>query len=68
MTLTDITEQPIDLAAMAEYLRKSEYTTREYAKRGEIPGFKLNGRCHFYLSQVQADLTSRVVDPWQRKR
>lgn len=57
-------EQPLTVAEMAVYLRRSEYTIREYAKHDIIPARKLGGKWEFYLSEYHAARTAAAVDPW----
>lgn len=68
----DIHEQPLTVAEMAAYLKKSEYTVREYAKSGVVPAHKLgNGpraQWQFFLSEFHAKRTEAVVDPFAAPR
>ena len=64
-------EKPLTVPEMAAYLRRSEYTIREYAKNDIIPARKLGGKWEFYLSEYHAKRTAEAVDPWaapSRKR
>ena len=58
-------EKPVDVPALADYLNKSEYTIREYAKAGDIPGHKVGREWRFFLSEVRERLTSRAVETAQ---
>jgi len=60
----DLREEPLTVAQMAVYLKKSEYTVREHAKAGVIPAHKIGGVWRFYLSEFHAARTAAVVEPW----
>jgi hypothetical protein len=48
-------EQPVTAAVVADYLGKSVFTVREYAKAGTIPAHKPFGtnQWHFFMSEVR---------------
>lgn len=54
-----------DIAAM---LDKSPYTIREYARNGDIPAHKIGREWKFFRSEIREHLTSKVLDPWVRKK
>jgi excisionase family DNA binding protein len=62
----DVREEPLTVTEMAEYLKVSEYTVREYAKNRKVPAHKVGGVWRFYLSEFRASRTAAVVDPWVR--
>jgi excisionase family DNA binding protein len=62
--MLDPREEPLTVPEMAKYLRRSEYTIREYAKNDVIPAHKLGGVWSFYLSEFHAARTAAAVDPW----
>jgi excisionase family DNA binding protein len=64
----DVREEPLTVTEMAAYLKKSEYTVRELAKAGKIPGHKVGGTWRFFLSEFRASRTAAVVDPWVRRK
>ena len=63
----DVREEPLTVAEMAKYLKKSEYTVREYAKNDVVPAHKIGGSWLFYLSEFHERRTREVTDPWARK-
>ena len=62
--MLDPREEPLTVPEMAAYLRRSEYTIREYAKNDVIPAHKLGGSWRFFLSEFHAARTAAAADPW----
>lgn len=61
LVLTPSDEQPMTVPEMAAYLRRSEYTVREYAKTGEIPAHKVGREWRFFMSEVRAAWKDRAA-------
>lgn len=52
-----MSEQAVNVAAVAEYLGLHPQTVYVKAKSGDIPGFQIGGRTwRFFLSEVDAHL------------
>ena len=66
--MLDPREEPLTVAEMAAYLKRSEYTVREYAKSKAIPAHKIGdgpkARWQFFLSEFHAARTAAASDPW----
>ena len=58
-----MSEKPVGVPEIAAFLDVSEYTVREYAKAGVVPGHKLGRQWRFFPSEVRARLTE-TSDPW----
>ena len=54
-----MTEQAVNVAAVAEYLGLHQNTVYAKAKAGDIPGFQISGRTwRFFISEIDAALRS----------
>lgn len=53
----------VGVPEVSTHLGKSQYTVRELAKAGAIPGTKLGSEWRFKLSLIDEKLTA-APDPW----
>lgn len=58
-----MSEQPIDVPALAVHLDRSEQSIQKYARTGQIPAFKVGREWRFLLTDVMAHLTA-PKDEW----
>ena len=62
-----MTEQAVNVAAVAAHLGVHPQTVYSHAQSGQIPGFRVGRAWRFYLSAIDAALTD-ASDPWAAPR
>ena len=62
-----MTEQAVNVAAVAAHLGVHPQTVYSHAQSGQIPGFRVGRAWRFYLSVIDAALIDSS-DPWAAPR